>query len=161
MRVPVVPHPCQHLVCQYSVFCCSVTQLYLTLCDHMDYSAPGFPVLHYLLKLAQIHVHWVSDAIHLPCLLSSPSPPAFNLSQHQSPFQWVSSLIQVAKLLDLQLQHLSFQEIFSLFSFMFDWSPCSSRVSQESSPTPQFKSINSSAISFLYSPTLTWLLENP
>ena len=58
--------------------CCSVTQSCPTLCDHVDCSTPGFPVLHYLLELAQTHVHWLSDAIQLPHLLSS--PPAFNLS---------------------------------------------------------------------------------
>ena len=66
--------------------CCSVTQLYLTLCDPMDCSTPGFPVLHHLLELAQTHVHWVGDTIQPSHPLSSPSPPAFNLSQHQGLF---------------------------------------------------------------------------
>ena len=81
----------------------------LTLCDAMDYSMPGFLVHHQLLKLAQTHVHWMGDAIQP---LFSPSPPAFNLPQHQDIFQWVSSLYQVAKALELQLQHQSFQWIF-------------------------------------------------
>ena len=88
--------------------------------------------------------------------LSSPSPPTFNLSQHQGLFQWVSSSHQVAKVLEPQLQHQSFQWIFRT-DFMEDWlvrSLCSPRDSQESSPTPQFKSINSSALSFLFSPIL-------
>ena len=55
------------------------------------------PVHHQLLEFTQTHVHWVSDAIQLPHPLSSPSPPAFNLSQHQGLFKWVSSLHQVAK----------------------------------------------------------------
>ena len=63
--------------------CCSVAQLCLTLCDPKDCSTPGFPVLHHLLKLAQTHVHWVSDAIQPSCPLLSPFPPALNLSQHQ------------------------------------------------------------------------------
>ena len=67
----------------------------------MDCSTPGFPVLHHLLEFAQTHVRWVSDAIQH--LLSSPSPPAFNLSQHQGLFWWVSSLHQVAKGLEFQL----------------------------------------------------------
>ena len=67
-------------------FCCSVPQLCLTLCDHMDCSMPGFPVHHQLLKLAQTLVHWVSDAIQPSSPLSSPSPSAFNLSQHQGVF---------------------------------------------------------------------------
>ena len=78
------------------------------LCDPMDGSTPGFPVLHHLLELVQTHVHWVSDAIQPSCPLSSPSPPAFNLSQHQSLFQWVSSSHQ----LEFELQHQSFQWIF-------------------------------------------------
>ena len=88
---------------------CSVIQLCLTLCDPMDWSTPGFPVHHQLLDLAQTHVHWVGDAIQPSHPLSSPSPPTFNLSQDLGPFQWVSSLHQVAKVLELQLQHQSFQ----------------------------------------------------
>jgi len=61
--------------------CCSVTLLCLTLCDSMDFSTPGFPVLHYLLEFAQTHVHWVGDAIQPSHPLSPPSPLAFNLSQ--------------------------------------------------------------------------------
>ena len=72
----------------------------------------GFPVHHQLLELTQTHVHWVRDAIQPSHLLSSPSPPVFSLSQHQGLFQWVSSLYQVAKVLELQLQHQSFQWIF-------------------------------------------------
>ena len=89
-----------------------VTQLCLTLCGPMD--STGFPVHHQLLELAQTHAHWVGDAIQPSHPLSSPSPPAFNLSQHQGLFQWVSSLHQVAKVLELQLQHQSFQWIFRI-----------------------------------------------
>ena len=88
---------------------------------------------------------------------SSPSPPAFNLSQHQSLFRWVNSLHQVAKVLEFQLQHQFFQGT-PRTDLLYDGlvgSPCSPRDSQESSPTPQFKSINSSVLSFLHSPTLT------
>ena len=93
----------------------SVTQLCLTLCDPMDCSTPDFPVHHQHLDLTQTHVHWVSDAIQPSYPLSSPSPPAFNLSQHQGVFQWVGSLHQVAKGLEFQLQHQhqSFQCIFT------------------------------------------------
>ena len=71
----------------------------LTLCDPMDCVTPGFLVHHQLLKLTQTHVHWVGDAVQ-PChSLSSPSPPAFSLSQHQGFFQWVSSSLQVARVL--------------------------------------------------------------
>ena len=74
----------------------SVAQLCPTFCNPMDCSTPGFPVHHQFLELAHSHVHWVHDAIQPYHPLSSPSPPAFNLSQHQSLFQWVSSLHQVA-----------------------------------------------------------------
>ena len=74
------------------IYCCSVAKLYLTLCNPMDYSTPSFPVLHYILKFAQTHVHWVYDAIQLFHSLLPPSPPALNFSQHQGLFQWVTSL---------------------------------------------------------------------
>ena len=80
-----------------------------TLCDPMDHSTPGLPVHHQLPEFTQTHVHWVSDAIQPSHPLSSPSPPAFNLSQHQGLFKWVSSSHQVAKVLEFQLQHQSFQ----------------------------------------------------
>ena len=108
-------------------------------------------------ELAQTHFHWVSDAIQPSCPLSSISAPAFNPSQHQGLFQWVSSSHQVAKVLEFQTQHQSLQWIFRT-DFLLDWlvwSPWSPRDSQESSPTRQFKSINSLAFSFLHSPTLT------
>ena len=92
-----------------------------------------------------------------PNISSSVIP--FNLSQHQGLFKWVSSLHQVVKGLEFQLQHQSFQSMFRT-DFLYDWlvgSPCSPRDSQESSPTPQFKSISSSALSFLYGPTLTFI----
>ena len=86
---------------------CSVAQLCPTLCDPMDCSMPGFPVLHHLPKLAHTHVHWVSDVIQSSSPLSSPSR-TFNLSQQQGLFQWVSSSHQVAKIVELQFQHQSF-----------------------------------------------------
>ena len=67
----------------------------------------GFPILLHLLELAQTHVHQIGDAIQLYHPLSSPFPPAFNLSQHQGFFQWVSSSHQLAKVLEFQLQHHS------------------------------------------------------
>ena len=78
-------------------------------CDPMDCSVPCFPVHHQLPKLAQTCVHQVGDAIQPSHPLSSPSPPAFNLPQHQGLFQGVSSSHQVAKVLEFQLQHQSFQ----------------------------------------------------
>ena len=87
----------------------SVAQSCLTLCDPMNCSIPGLPVHHQLLESTQTHVHWVGDAIQPSHPLPSPSPPALNLSQHQGLFQWVSSSHQVAKVLEFQLQHQSFQ----------------------------------------------------
>ena len=94
--------------------CCSVAQLFPTLCDPMDYSTPGFPVFHQFLEFAQTQVHWVGDAIQSSCPLLPASPPALNLSQHQGLFQWVGSSYQVAKVLELQLQHKSFKWIFKI-----------------------------------------------
>ena len=105
----------------------------------MDCSTPGFPVPYHLLECAQTHVHWVSDAIQPSYPLFSPSPPAFNLSQHQGLFQWVWH--RVAQVFQLQLQHQSFQLIFRV-DFLSDWlvgSPCSPRGSQESSLAPQLE----------------------
>ena len=95
-----------------------VTQSCPTLCNPVNYSTPGLPVHHQPLGLTQTHVHWVGDAIKPSHLLSSPSPPNFNLSQHQGLFKWVSSLHQVAKVFEFQLQHqflpMNIQDWFSL-----------------------------------------------
>ena len=90
----------------------SVARSCLTLCDPMNHSTSGLPVHHQLPEFTQTHVHWVSDAIQPSHPLSSPSPSALNLSQHQGLFTWVSPLHEVAKVLELQLQHQSFQWIF-------------------------------------------------
>ena len=90
----------------------SVTQLCPTFCDPVNHSMPGLPVHHQLPEPTQTHVHWVGDAIQSSQPLSSPSPPALSLSQHQGLFKWVSSLHQMAKVLEFQLQHQSFQWIF-------------------------------------------------
>ena len=87
----------------------SVIQWCPTLCDPMNCSTPGIPAHHRLLEFTQIHIHQVGDAIQPSHPLSSPSPPAPNPSQHQSLFQWVNSLYEVAKVLEFQLQHQSFQ----------------------------------------------------
>ena len=115
--------------------CCSVAQLCLTLCDSMDCSMPGFPVLHHLLELTQTHVHLVGDAIQPSCPLSSPSPPAFNLSvlpvntQHWSLLGWTGWI---------SLQSKGLSRVF--FSTTVE-------------------SINSLVLSFLYSPPLTSIHE--
>ena len=90
----------------------SVAQLCPAICNPMDCSTPGLPGHHQLLEFIQTHVHWVGDAIQPSHPLSFPSPPIFNLSQHQGLFKWVSSSHQVAQVLQFQLQHQSFQWIF-------------------------------------------------
>ena len=139
----------------HSVQFSSVVHSCPTLFNPMNHSTPGIPVHHQLPEFPQTHVHWVGDAIQPSHPLSSPSPPALNPSQHQSLFQWVNSSHEVAKVLEFQLRHQSFQRTpgTNLQNGLVG-SPCSPRDSQESSPTPQFKSINSSALS-LHSPTLT------
>ena len=101
-----------HQCCWSQEDCCccySVAKSYLTLCNPMDCSTPGFPVIHYLLEFAQIHVHWVSDAIKPSHPLSFPSPLVLSLSQNHGLFQWVGFSHQVAKVLEFQLQHQSFK----------------------------------------------------
>ena len=151
------PHPLQHLLFVSSVeFSCSVVSNSL---QPQDCSTQGLPVHHQHPDSTQTHVHWIDIAIQPSHPLSSPSPPALNLSQHHDLFKWVSSLHQVAKVLEFQFQHQSFQWT-PRTDFLSDGlvgSPCSPRDSQESSLTPQFKSINSSVLSFLYSPTFTYI----
>ena len=95
----------------------SFTESYLTLCDPMNHSTPGLSVHHQLPESTQTYVHWISDAIQPSHPLLSPSLLAFNLSQNQGLFKWVSSLCQVDKVLQFQLQHQSFQWTTQ------DWSP--------------------------------------
>ena len=122
----------------------------------MDCSLLDFPVHYQLPELTQIHVYPVGDHPMASHPLSSPSLPAFNFPQHQGLFQSVSSLHQVAKVLEFQLQHQSFQWYSGLISFRMDWLDLLAvQGTPKSSPTPQFKSINSSALSFFYSPVLT------
>ena len=106
-RIQNFPIVSKNLSKTHSVQFSSVTQLCLILCNTMDRSTAGLPVHHQLPEFTQTHVHCVSDAIQPSHPLSSPSPPALNLSQHL--FQWVSSSHQVAKVLEFQLQHQSFQ----------------------------------------------------
>ena len=140
----------------------SVAQSCPTLCNPMNCSTPGLPVHHQLPEFTQTHIHQVSDAIQPSHPLSSPSPPAPNPSQYQSLFQWVNSSHEVAKVLEFQPQHHSFQRNprVDLLQNGLVGSPCSPRDSQEPSPTPQFKSINSSALSLLHSPTLTYIHDH-
>ena len=141
-------------VCQFS----SVTQSCLTLCDPMDCSTPGLPIHHQLLEFTQTHVHWVGDAIQPSHPLLPPSPtsifPSIKVFSSESvlhirwPTYWSFSF---------SISPSSEHSV--LISFRLDWFDLLAvqvlADSQESSPTPQFKSIKSSVLSFLYSPTLT------
>ena len=113
-------HALSEEVWGYLLISVQFTQSCPTVCDPMNCSTPGFPIHHQLPKLAQTHVHWVSDAIQPSHPLLSPFPPAFNLSQHRGLFQWVSSSHQVTEVLELQHQQQSFQYSV-LISFRIDW----------------------------------------
>ena len=121
----------------------------------MDCNTQGFPAHHQLLKPTQTHC--VGDAIQPSHPLSSPSPLAFNISQHQGLFKEVSSSHQVSKYWSFSFSISPSKEHSGLISFRMDWFDLLAvhGTLKKSSPRPQFKSINSSALSFLYSPTLT------
>ena len=134
----------------------TVAQSSQTLCDPVDCSMPGLPVHHQLPKFTQTHVHWGSDIIQPSHPLSSPSPLAFNLSQH-----W--KLFAMSQFFTSGGQNIRVSASTSVLPMNIQgwvplgwtgWIPCNPRDSQESSPTPQFKHINSLALSFLHSPTL-------
>ena len=99
----------------------SVTQSCLTLCDPMDCSTPGLSVHHQLLEFTQTHVHWVSDAIQTSHSLSSPSPPAFNLSQHQGLFKWAVLHIRWPKYWSFSFSISPSNEYSGMISFKIDW----------------------------------------
>ena len=134
----------------------SVTQSCPTRCNLMDCGMPGLPVHHQLLELTKTHVHWVSDAIQ-PCHpLLSPYPPAFNLPS--------ISVFSNKSVLHISGQSIGISASASVLPmkiqdwFPLDWlvsSPCSPKDSQEPSPRPQFRSVNSLALSLLYGSTLT------
>ena len=134
----------------------SVTQLCLTLCDPMHTNLPCPSTILGACSNSYLLSQWCHLTIPSSVI---PFSSCFNLSQHQGLFQWISSSHQVPKVLELQFQYQSFQWIFRA-DFLYDWLiwyPFSPRNSQESSPTPQFKIINSLALSFLYGPTLTFI----
>ena len=100
----------------------SVSQSCPTLCDPMDCSTSGLPVYHQLQEFTQTHAHWVGDAIQPFHPLSSPSPPAFSLSQHQGLFKWVSSShIRWPKYKSFSLNISPSNEYSGLISFRMDW----------------------------------------
>ena len=121
----------------------------------MDSSMTCLLVPHHLPEFAQVHVHCISDAIQPAHPLTPFS--ALNLSKHQRLLQWLGSSYQLTKLPELQLQHQSFQWIFRVdfLWYWLVWFPYYPRDSQESSPAPQFKSINSLELCLLYDPVLT------
>ena len=133
-----------------------VAQLCLTLCDPMDCSTPGFLVHHQLLELAQTYVHWVSDAIQQSHPLSAPSLPTSTFPSIRV-FSNESVLLHIRwpKYWSFSFSISTSNEYSGLISFRMDWLDLLIvQGTQESSPTPQFKSINL-ALSFLYSPTPT------
>ena len=124
----------------------------------MDCSMLGIPVHHQLPELALTDVHRVGDAIKASHPLSSLTYLAFNLSQHQGLFQWVSFSHQVAKLLASSSASVLPKNIQDWFPLrLTGGSPCSPRDAQESSPIPQFTGISFSVLSFLYGPTLPFI----
>ena len=139
----------------------SVTQSCPTLYDPMNFGMPGLPVHHQLQKFTQTHVHRVSDAIQPSHPLSSPSPPAPNPPSIRVLFNESTLCMRWPKYWSFSFSIIPFKDHLGLISFRrLVGSPCSPGDSQESSPTPQFKSINSSVLSFLHSPTLTSLHEH-
>ena len=108
-----------HIHCTFSVR--SVAQSCPTLCDPMNCSKPGLPIQNQLPEITQTHVHWVGDAIQPSHPLSSPSPPTFNLSQHQGLFKWVNSSHQMAQVLEFSFSSSLSNEYSGLISFRMDW----------------------------------------
>ena len=134
----------------------SAAQSCLTLCNPVDCSTSGFPVHHQLLELAQTHVHQVGDVIQPSHPLSSPSPPAFNLPQHQGLFQSVSPSHRVAKVLRFSFSISPSNEYSGLISFRIDWFDLLA-IQGTLKSLLQYHSSKASNLraSLLYSPTLT------
>ena len=143
---------------KYAAQFSSVAQSCPNLCNPMDFSTPGFPVHYQLPELTQTHVHRVSDAIQTSHPLLYPSPWAFNLSQHQGLFQWVSLWIRWPKNWGFSFSISLSNEYSVLIFFRIDWFDLlavQGTLKSLLSLKPQFKSINFLVLSFLYSPTLT------
>ena len=143
---------------QWNIQLSSVAQSCPTLCNPMNCSTPGLPVHHHLPEFTQIHIHRVGDTIsHLilccPLLLLPPIPPNIRIFPSESTLR-----MRWPKYWSFSFSIIPSKEIPGLISFSMEWLDLLARDprdSQESSPTPQFKSINSSALSLLHSPTLT------
>ena len=138
----------------------SVAQSCPTLCDPMDCSMPGLPIHHRGLELTQTHVHWVRDGIQPSFPLSRPLLPSSIFPSIRVFSNELVLRIRWPKYWSFSFSISPFNEYSGLIYFRMDWlgSPCSPRDSQESSPTPQFKSINSSVL-YIYSPTLTSIYD--
>ena len=138
----------------YIVACCSVAQSCPTLCNPMDCNIPGYSVLHYVLEFAQIQEHWVGDPIQTPHLLPTPHLPSIfptiRVISNESTLcvRWPSTGASASP----SVFPMNIQDWFPLDWLV--WFPSCPRDSQESSPTPQFKSINFSVLRLLYDPTL-------
>ena len=142
--------------CIGSVQFSSVAQSCPTFCNPMNRSTPGPPIHHQLPEFTQTHVHRVRDAIQPSHPLSSPSPPAHNPSSIRVFSSESTLLMRCPEYWSFSFSIIPSKEIPGLICFRMDCgSPCSPRDSQESSPIPQFKSINSSVLSLLHSPTLS------
>ena len=145
-------------------------QLYLILCNPMDYSTPGFPVLQHLPEFAQTHVHWLNEAMQPSPPQSPPSPPALNLSQHQGLLQWLGSPQQVLEYLLPKYWSFSFSispfsEYSGLISFSIDWFDLllSKGLSRVFTSTTVWRHQFFGALPFLLSSShiCIWLLEKP
>ena len=136
---------------------CSVTKSWQNLGDPMDYSTPVFSVLHYLPEFAQTHPHWVGDVIQLSHLLSTPYPPALNLSYHQGVFQELALHIREPKYWSFSFGISPSNEYSGLISFRIDGFDLHAvqGTLKSFSPPPQFENINSLVLSFIYGPMLT------
>ena len=163
---PITKQSCDRVVVIFIIYqFSSVAQSCPTLCDPMNCSTPGLPVHHQLPEFTQTHAHWVGDAIQPSHPLSSPPSPAPNPSQHQGLFQWVKSSNQVARVLEFQLQHQSFQWTPRTYLPQdgWVWSPCIPRDSWVFSNTTVQKhqffgtQLSSQSNSDIH----TWPLEKP
>ena len=135
--------------------CCSVARSCSILCNPKDCSMPALLVLHYLLEFAQTHIHSVSDAIQPSHPLLSPSPPAFNLSQHQDLFNELVLHIRWPQYWSFSFTISPSNEYSGLISFRTDWFDLLDvQGALKESSSAQFKGINSLALSLLYGPTL-------
>ena len=145
---------------KWNCCCCSVTKSCPTLCNPMNYRMPGFPVFHYLMEFSWTHVHWVSDAIQPSHPLSSPSPPASIFPGIRIFFDKSTLCFRRPKYWSFSFSISPSNEYSGLISFRIYWFDLLAVQGTLKSLLQQFNSINSSALSLLYSPTLTSILDH-